>query len=85
MMTIDTNTLEQRALHEDGCYMVGINSINVESVLMNGDPLAHCIFVDINIGVAIVNKTHIGGNVVVFEGGIVTEVVFGKFEVKLKD
>ena len=85
MMTIDTNTLEQRALHEDGCYMVGINSINVESVLMNGEPLAHCVFVDIKSGIAIVNKTHIGGNIMVFDGGIIAELVFGKFEVKLKD
>lgn len=85
MMTIDTNTLEQRALHEDGCYMVGIGDGNIKAVLMNGEPLKHCSFIDIKSGIAIVNKTHIGGNIMVFDGGIVAELVFGKFEVEFND
>ena len=81
MITIDENSLEQRALHEDGCYMVGIGDGNIKAVLMNGARKNHVMFVDTVLGFAIVHKQDITGKLVVFGDDLIYEVVFGKFEV----
>lgn len=85
MITIDTNTLEQRALHEDGCYMCGIGDKNIKSVLMNGIKKSHVMFVDTVMGFAIVHKQDITGELVVIDYELVYEILFGKFEVVFDD
>lgn len=85
MITIDENSLEQRALHEDGCYMVGIGDGNIKAVLMNGARKNHVMFVDTVLGFAIVHKQDITGKLVVLDYELVFEILFGKFEVVFDD
>lgn len=63
--------------------MVGVGVDKVKSVMLNGEKLLHCIFADTNIGMVIVNKSHLGGGLVVVDGNLASDILFGDVTVEL--
>ena len=86
MIQILGSELENRAATMQGCYMVGVEgSDKVKSVMLNGEELPHCIFADTNIGMVIVNKAHLGGKLMVVDGELVSDILFGDVTVELSN
>ena len=81
MITLDTGTLQSRALNVQGCYMVGINDHNVKRVLLNGCDSHHVFYCDVNSGFAVLNKRDLSGKIIVSNGEFIHDVFFGKVEV----
>lgn len=81
MITLDTGTLQSRALNIQGCYMVGINDHNVKRVLLNGCDNHSVFYCDVNSGFAVLNKRDLSGKVIVSGDDLIYDVFFGKVEV----
>ena len=83
MIQLDLANLRFRALNVSGCYMYGIDSLKVESVLLNGKENHHVFYCDVNQGFAIVNKTNIQGELTFTDNGLIYDLFFGDVEVIL--
>ena len=81
MIQLDLANLRFRALNIAGCYMSGIDSLKVKSVLLNGKENHHVFYCDVNQGFAIVNKTDVQGKLTVVDGELIHDLFFGDVEV----
>lgn len=70
--------LKLRALTIDGCYLAGVNSLEIKSVLLNGEETLGVMYCDVNNGFAIIT-TKCDRN------GVTHGMFFGKVEVVLED
>lgn len=77
MITLDTTSIDSGT---DEIYSVERGS-RVEAFL-NGHSLKHCIYANVTKGIAICGKRDLSNNIVVYDGSIVHELVFGDISVK---
>lgn len=81
MITLDTTSIDSGT---DEIYSVERDS-RVE-VFLNGHNLKYCIYANVTKGIAICGKRDLSNNIVVYDGSIVHELVFGDITVKpIKD
>lgn len=87
MMMIDTTTLEQKALNEDGCYMVDVSNgsdAQIKSVFLDGVKQDCVQFCDVNRGLLIKAKHGLSGKPFIVNDDFVYEIVFGAVVVEFK-
>lgn len=77
MITLDTTSINSGT---DEIYSVERDS-RVE-VFLNGHGLKNCIYANVTKGIAICGKRDLSNNIVVYDGSIVHEIVFGDITVK---
>ena len=77
MITLDTTSIDGDT---DEIYSVERNS--KIAVFLNGNELKKCVYCNVTKGLAICAKQYLGGGVVIAEGCIVYELVFGAFIIK---
>lgn len=66
--------LEKRAKTVSGCYLAGVNSLPIKSVLLNGEESLGAMYCDVNNGFALIATK-------CTREGFIYELFFGKVEV----
>ena len=77
MITLDTTSIDSDT---DEIYSVDRGS--KVKVSLNGNELEKCVYCNVTKGVAICVKQYLGGGIVIAEGCIVHELVFGDFTIE---
>ena len=77
MITLDTTSIESGT---DEIYSVERGSM--VKVFLNGHALKHCRYANVTKGIAICGKRDLSNHIVVYDGTIVHEIVFGDITVK---
>lgn len=84
ILLLDANLVD-KSKFEEGIFHASNNNFDIECVKHNGKDIDNVVFVDVNKGIAIVNCKAIGGSLMIIDERVVSELIYGDFEVHFKD